>query len=472
MDNKDQPQSSDEDMRELLRQMQRTTTLLAERLAYSQGTLARDILPGTSSQGHHARDILPGTSSSSLIPPFHSSLPTLTSTPSCFRTNSTRWQPYPSTSGFLSSQESSREDGIQVNLSRLFRPYNSNPGQGGSKGKYLKKKREVPWSHYFFCLSEPESNFVPSLEDTQVLEECGLGRKLLTFSSNTGSHSELTECLYQAYPLLGDAGGYVLARSDRRRELTNIPMPPSGYSVPYVRHYCKGKRTPIYIIPLQKQIELQPKEYVPAVMQECFTCKSHIMLSHLAEHLEKCKCKDANTNSEESKDSVSQSENSSSDDEAVLLAIELSLQDCVTTEQSTADGLNEAGTDPSCVAPQNEVLLPVVISSDEEDTHDNRISGEHQLNEMCPSQPTTANMPDLETALRRLEDQLDPGLPPVSNYINVMRDTVLPSAMRAFARQRFAPQRRLNVIFVDAENTGEGAVDVPQENFLDYSWWS
>ncbi len=36
------------------------------------------------------------------------------------------------------------------------------------------------------------------------------------------SHSDLTECLYQAYPLLRGAGGFTLAMSDRRRELTIV----------------------------------------------------------------------------------------------------------------------------------------------------------------------------------------------------------------------------------------------------------
>lgn len=41
-----------------------------------------------------------------------------------------------------------------------------------------------------------------------------------------------------------------------------------------------------------------------------------------------------------------------------------------------------------------------------------------------------------------------------------MRNTVLPSALRALNCQNFAPDKRLNVVFVDVEkNTGEGAVD-------------
>ncbi len=83
---------------------------------------------------------------------------------------------------------------------------------------------------------------------------------VITFSTNMASHSDMAECLYQAYPLLRGAGGFTLARSDRRRELNPIPIQPSGYSIAYLRTFCKGKRTPIYIVPLQKPLVLQPQE--------------------------------------------------------------------------------------------------------------------------------------------------------------------------------------------------------------------
>jgi len=135
----------------------------------------------------------------------------------------------------------------------------------GFKGKHNQRKKEVPWSHHFSCLSEPGSIFLPSVEDTRILEECGLGRKYITFSSTMGSHSDVAECLYQAYPLRRGAGGFTLARSDRKRELSIIPIIYSQ-SVAYLRTFCKGKRTPIYIIPLQKPFVLQaPEGHVSAM---------------------------------------------------------------------------------------------------------------------------------------------------------------------------------------------------------------
>lgn len=63
------------------------------------------------------------------------------------------------------------------------------------------------------------------------------------------------------------------------------------------------------------------------------------------------------------------------------------------------------------------------------------------------------------SVLQRLENQVDAKPAPMSNLINVMRDTVLLSALRAFSCLSFSTDKKLNVVFIDAENTGEGAVD-------------
>lgn len=136
--------SSDEDMRELLRQIQRTTALLAERLSSSQGTLWRPPLT---------------VFFFNPLQPCHA-----------YRTTSTRWWPYHSTSASPSCQESStRENGKFWRILQDFiQPYNTNPESVGYKGKHLKRKSEIPWNHYFYCLSEPGSNFLSNLEDTRL----------------------------------------------------------------------------------------------------------------------------------------------------------------------------------------------------------------------------------------------------------------------------------------------------------------
>lgn len=78
------------------------------------------------------------------------------------------------------------------------------------------------------------------------------------------------------------------------------------------------------------------------------------------------------------------------------------------------------------------------------------------------------NRENVTSILGTIASQLDPGPPPQANSIMVMRDTVLESAFRAFRRQRFSPQHRLTVTFVDCDGTGEGAVDDggPTREFL------
>lgn len=60
------------------------------------------------------------------------------------------------------------------------------------------------------------------------------------------------------------------------------------------------------------------------------------------------------------------------------------------------------------------------------------------------------------------------GVPPPSNSVNIMRDSVLESGFRAFDRQRFSPAHRLNVVFIDSDGMTEGAVNDggPTREFL------
>ncbi|CAM4674196.1 unnamed protein product [Leuciscus chuanchicus] len=62
--------------------------------------------------------------------------------------------------------------------------------------------------------------------------------------------------------------------------------------------------------------------------------------------------------------------------------------------------------------------------------------------------------PDLVSVLQRLENQLDAG-----RWTYVKFNKCNESALRAFSRLSFSTEKKLNVVFIDAENTGEGAVD-------------
>ncbi|XP_065151963.1 uncharacterized protein [Paramisgurnus dabryanus] len=435
MDNKDNrsTEGSDEEMRELLRQMQQTTSLLAARLSASN--------PG-----------LPGTSSASSSPsPAGNFLPSSASTPHHLHS-------LPSTSSASSSNiHYSKEDDVQVKLARLFRPYDSKWVPGGNKGRPLKRKREVPWSHDFICCSKTDTTTVPNMEHLRLLDKCSLGRKILTFPDNMGNHSHVSESLYAAYPHLHDAGGFFLARSNRKKELLKIPIPPEGYSVDYLRHHCDIKRAPIYIILLQRDLPLQqPLEHVSAVTEKCLTCNQMLMLSTLAEHVRTCKSK--NIEDEEKSEAEENVSSSSSDDEDLRLAIELSFQD---TGLCTADSSVSVSVHPVAAdavhQPTEALQLPqtqdqtmaanqtyretaqsvIVLSSDDESTSLNT--------NMILDVDTSSNAPantnhdgsatvksNLEIILENIGRRLDTGPAPLSNNINVMRDCILPSAMRAF----------------------------------------
>lgn len=75
---------------------------------------------------------------------------------------------------------------------------------------------------------------------------------------------------------------------------------------------------------------------------------------------------------------------------------------------------------------------------------------------------------DAATILQSLTKRMNQGTSPRSNYVNMMRDSVLQSAFRTFKRQRFSPWHRLNVTFVDNAGVTEGAVDDggPTRDFL------
>ncbi|CAM4652439.1 unnamed protein product [Leuciscus chuanchicus] len=61
--------------------------------------------------------------------------------------------------------------------------------------------------------------------------------------------------------------------------------------------------------------------------------------------------------------------------------------------------------------------------------------------------------------LKKLHSRVDLSCCPTSNQINVSRDNILQGSLLAFKRRRFNPEARLDVIFVDSDGVGEGAID-------------
>ncbi|ROI69467.1 G2/M phase-specific E3 ubiquitin-protein ligase [Anabarilius grahami] len=66
---------------------------------------------------------------------------------------------------------------------------------------------------------------------------------------------------------------------------------------------------------------------------------------------------------------------------------------------------------------------------------------------------------DLQTILKKMVSKVDGSFCPTSNQINVCRDNVLLCSLRAFKHRFFNPEAKLDVVFVDEDDNGEGAVD-------------
>ncbi|XP_067271191.1 coagulation factor V-like [Pseudorasbora parva] len=66
---------------------------------------------------------------------------------------------------------------------------------------------------------------------------------------------------------------------------------------------------------------------------------------------------------------------------------------------------------------------------------------------------------DLQTILRKLVSKVDGNVCSSSNQINVCRNNVFLCSLRAFKRRFFNPEAKLDVVFVDENDNGEGAVD-------------
>lgn len=65
---------------------------------------------------------------------------------------------------------------------------------------------------------------------------------------------------------------------------------------------------------------------------------------------------------------------------------------------------------------------------------------------------------DIAVALRSLQSRVH-HLAPTANQINVLRNEEFECAERAFRRPAFNPQSKLDIVFIDEDGQGEGAID-------------
>ena len=65
----------------------------------------------------------------------------------------------------------------------------------------------------------------------------------------------------------------------------------------------------------------------------------------------------------------------------------------------------------------------------------------------------------LQTTLNKLVSKVDGSFSPTRNQINATRSDVLLCSLRALKREHFNPEAEMDVVFVDEDDNGEGAVD-------------
>ncbi|XP_062407242.1 G2/M phase-specific E3 ubiquitin-protein ligase-like [Sardina pilchardus] len=111
------------------------------------------------------------------------------------------------------------------------------------------------------------------------------------------------------------------------------------------------------------------------------------------------------------------------------------------SETSTSSLILETSTQPSVSVPSLQPEQPIIIHDEDE-----ALGG-------------PVDEPDLQSILRQMVATVDFTVSPTSNQINVCRDSVLLCSLRAFKRKFFNPHAKLDVVFVDEDDNGEGAVD-------------
>ena len=87
----------------------------------------------------------------------------------------------------------------------------------------------------FFCLASSSAECVPRRPQKIALQNAGLGRKKIIFSSK-GPFVDVKEKLEIVYPKLKDGGGFELLRmGSPNAKLALINPSAGGYSMPFLR---------------------------------------------------------------------------------------------------------------------------------------------------------------------------------------------------------------------------------------------
>lgn len=123
----------------------------------------------------------------------------------------------------------------------------------------LKSAQKCPrvssWTHRFVCLSQCHQETIPTTEkDKDALLEAGLGEKRIVIPDVNSSAEDFRGVLYEAYPKLKYAGGFLFAKCrSNSRELEILPS--LCLTSPRILQDRVGNaRT--YILPMQRNLDV------------------------------------------------------------------------------------------------------------------------------------------------------------------------------------------------------------------------
>nr|XP_055049535.1 uncharacterized protein LOC129435049 isoform X3 [Misgurnus anguillicaudatus] len=181
---------------------------------------------------------------------------------------------------------SHRPESVTASLSRLFQPY---------KGLKRKKNPSYPamGAHIFLLLSNEYCRNT-NAGRKHVLTGERAWEKKLRFDDVQCTPSDFINTIEEAFSALKMAGGFKLMRCGQSKQLFDIPIPPGGYSVEFLKNRSNLNKAVAYIVPLQCDLPLNAngqqngnvENYT--LKQICRTCNQEVPLHMLSSHRKQC----------------------------------------------------------------------------------------------------------------------------------------------------------------------------------------
>jgi len=158
------------------------------------------------------------------------------------------------------------------------RSSNSRGKRGGSSPYFIPRNT---WTRSFVCLAKKDSRSAPSSSERIALSAAELGEKKIVFHK-CGNSTHVHEKITEAFPALASAGGYEILRiaDYKSKNLMEIPMSGSGYSVSYLKGTLGQAKA--YIRPIQKDLSLEVSNAIK--VRTCNVSafhKAHTVIKHM-----------------------------------------------------------------------------------------------------------------------------------------------------------------------------------------------